>query len=116
MTLVVPNDNDDEVDAVAGCLVEWERKLNEGGNRNCLVASDMAERSLSVLNSPANIAADGDGRSRVSVGRAKGEMYRQLRRRLVVQRMLCSIRRRGHWYHWVKVTVESSLLQERYVG
>src|SRR6218665_708356 len=66
----------------------------------------MAERSLSELNSPANIAADGDGRSLVSVGRAKGEMYRQLWRRLVVQRMLCAMRRRGHWYHWVKVVVE----------
>src|SRR6218665_2982239 len=66
----------------------------------------MAERSLSELNSPANIAADGDGRSRVSVGQAKGEMYRQLRRRLVVQRMPCAMRRRGHWYHWVKVVFE----------
>src|SRR6218665_45062 len=74
----------------------------------CLVASDMAERSLSELNSPANIAADGDGRARVLVGRAKGEMSRQLRRRLVVQRMLCAMRKRGHWYHWVEVAVGST--------
>lgn len=64
---------------------EWEQKLNEGVELKWLAASGMAERSLSELSGPANIAADGDDRSRASVVRMKGEIYRQLWRRLVAQ-------------------------------